>query len=69
MINKLREMADLHIRISSKEELKKYELIKEILKEDDCFFKMDIEDAYSILRDLGFEDEDVKNIYSKLIEK
>lgn len=48
-------------------ELEKYKVIEEILKEEKCFLKMDIEIAYSILRDLGVREENLKDYYCKLI--
>ena len=57
----------IDINKNNPKELKKYLLIKEILKNDDCFLKMDIEYAYSILRDLKFSEEDLKKVYLKLI--
>ena len=51
-----------------KEEEKKYQVIKKILSDDKCFFKMEIEYAYSILRDLGIPEEELKNYYSELID-
>lgn len=36
-----------------KEDLKKYQLILEILEDDACFFKMSMIDAYSILVTIG----------------
>ena len=49
------------------EELKKQLLIKKILEEKDCFLKISIEDAYSILRDLKISEEDLKKVYIELI--
>lgn len=57
----------IEINKNNPKELKKYLLIKEILKDDNCFLKMDIEYAYSILRDLKFSEEDLKKVYLKLI--
>ena len=42
------------------------ETIKEILKDEACFFKMDKEDAYLILQDVGIK-ENIDTIYSELI--
>lgn len=57
----------IEINKNNPKELKKHLLIKEILKDDNCFLKMDIEYAYSILRDLKFPEEDLKKVYLKLI--
>lgn len=48
-------------------ELKKYELIKKILNEKDCFLKMNIEYAYAILRDLNIPEDKIKEVYLELI--
>lgn len=50
-------------------ELKKQKLIKNILSDSNCFFKMDIETAYSILRDLQIYESELQKVYKKLIEK
>lgn len=47
------------------EELKKYYIIKEILKRDDCFFQMTKEDAYDILYNIGIENPE--EVYNNLI--
>lgn len=49
-------------------EVKKYELIQEILKNENCFLDMNIEISYAILRDLGFKEKDLKHVYSLLID-
>ena len=46
---------------------KKYKIISDFLKNDDCFLNVDIEHAYAILRDLGINEELVKSCYSSLI--
>lgn len=48
------------------EELRKYYLIKEILKRNDCFLQMNKEDAYNILYNLGFSNPE--DIYKNLIQ-
>ncbi|MBR4830681.1 MAG: hypothetical protein IKZ96_02830 [Bacilli bacterium] len=69
MINDLRNICDRLISVNKNnpKELKKYTLIKEILKKDNCFLNMDIEYAYSILRDLKVPEDKLKSIYLKLI--
>lgn len=52
-------------------DMEKYEkqlLIKRILVEDNCFIKMKLETAYSILRDLGVKEVDLKKVYCELID-
>ena len=43
-------------------------LIKKVLNEDKCFFKINIDDAYMILHELGYEEKDFKNIYEQLLD-
>lgn len=65
MLNKLREQCE-----SLKEnDVRKYSLIESILKDDMCFFKMSIETSYSILTDLGYNKEELKKVYLKLINE
>ncbi len=47
------------------EELKKYYLIEEILKRDDCFFQMTKENALDILYNIGVSNPEEE--YKKLI--
>lgn len=47
----------------------KYLLISSILKEDNCFLKMDIDTALSIIVDLGYPMSSAKNIYKSFITK
>lgn len=45
----------------------KYQLIYDMLEDDDLFSKIDINMAYSILNDL--EVEDIKNTYIELMKR
>lgn len=47
------------------ERIKKYYLIKELLKDDKCFFKISMNDACNILDNLGVEDP--REYYKTLI--
>ena len=69
MIEKLKSINEKLIKLNKNndEELKKQLLIKKILEEKDCFLKISIEDAYSILRDLKISEEDLKKVYIELI--
>lgn len=49
-------------------ELKKYKLIQQILRDKDCFFKMKMEVAFALLRDLKIKEEDLKSVYVELID-
>ena len=70
MLNELRALNETYIKkASNDDELKKQMLIKELLKNDRCFFKISIKDAYSILRDLRIKQDKLKNVYEKLIEE
>ena len=46
---------------------KRNEIIKNILNDETCFFKMHKKDAYMILQDIGILDNQIDNIYQKLI--
>lgn len=63
MLDKLRDQAKL-LTIIDKE---KYTLISNILKNDNCFFEMSMEDAYSILRDLRISEQDITKVYLSLM--
>lgn len=47
----------------------RYLLIRKMLNEEDLFFKININTAYNILKDLGFNKEDSLSIYQQLIKK
>lgn len=69
MIDKLKEIAEKNIEINKDkpEELRKYQLIREILNQKDCFLNMSIDYAYAILRDLQIPDDKIKDVYMQLI--
>lgn len=69
MIEKLKSINKklIDLNKNNDKELKKQLLIKKILKEKDCFLKISIEAAYSILRDLKIPEEDLKKVYIELI--
>lgn len=69
MIDKLKDITDKLIEINkdNPKELEKYKLIKEILNQKDCFLNINIEYAYSILRDLQIPENELKNVYLQLI--
>ncbi|MDO4752635.1 MAG: hypothetical protein Q4A36_00110 [Candidatus Saccharibacteria bacterium] len=48
---------------------KKYKIISDFLKDDDCFLNIDIEHAFAILRDLGINEESVSECCSSLITR
>ena len=49
--------------------VKKNELIKEILKDEACFFKMNKEEALIVLRNLNVSNEMLEETYKKLIDR
>ena len=69
MIDKLKTIADKFIENNKDNplELKKYTIIREILNRENAFMEMSIEYAYSILKDLKIEDENIKSVYEELI--
>ena len=70
MIEKLKMLNDklIELNIENEENVKKYKLIQKILSDDKCFFKIQIEYAYAILRDLGIQENDLKKVYMELID-
>lgn len=69
-LNALREKANELLRNANNEaESKKYEIIKYLLRNDDCFLNIDIEHAYAVLRDLGIDEESIASYYSSLITR
>ena len=46
---------------------KRNEIIKKMLDDDACFFKLDKSDAFIILHDVGVLDKNIDTIYKKLI--
>ena len=69
MLEKLVEVNNNIINQTNDEEKKKkHLLIKKILDDKQCFFKMDIETSYALLRELNVPEENIKNIYFNLID-
>lgn len=71
MIKKLRCLNKSLINKYQKdlELLKKQLLIEKILKDDECFFRIKIETAYSILKDLEIPSTDIDSVYMELIDE
>ena len=63
MLEVLRNRAEELIEIDKK----KYELILNILKDDYCFMKIDMDTAMSILNDLGVEEKE--KVYIELLKR
>ncbi|MCR5145804.1 MAG: hypothetical protein K6B70_00415 [Clostridia bacterium] len=49
--------------------VKKNELIKEILKDEACFFKMEKEEAFVVLKNLKVSDDMLEETYKELTSK
>ena len=46
----------------------KLEIISKIIADDNCFFKMDVDTALSILKDLSFTKNESLEIYKQLLK-
>ena len=70
MINKLRERNEKLIALSgdNSEKLKMQNYIKQVLKDDKCFFKIDFDTAFNILLNLKISKSDAKEVYRQLID-
>lgn len=68
-LNELRLINDSNILYLKKlnRNYKRNEIIKNILNDETCFFKMDKNDAYIVLKDIGILDNQIDTIYQKLI--
>lgn len=70
MLDKLRNRAQTLLEESiNTPQFEKYNLINNILKNDNCFMEMDSIDAISILLDLNIKQEEIKKVYITLMEK
>ena len=65
LVTKKVKMLETANTIEELEDLKKYRLIEELLKDDACFFKINSSIAYSILIELGIDNP--LEYYKKLI--
>ena len=69
MLDKLIETNNNIINQTNDEDKKKkHLLIKKMLEDKQCFFKINIETSYAILRELNIPEEELKNVYSELID-
>ena len=66
MLNKLRVITQ-ELLSKNDENFKKYSIINDILKNERCFYEMDIDTSISIIMDLGYTYEDSLKIYSYFI--
>lgn len=70
MLDKLKE---LNLKLineyqSDENKLQIQLIIQKLLENKRCFFEMDIETAYSILKDLTIPEENIKEIYKSLVD-
>ena len=68
-LDELRLINDSYILYLKKinKSYKRNKIIKDILNDEACFFKMSKRDAYMILKDIGIQDKLVEENYQKLI--
>lgn len=68
-LNEIRVMNDTMILYLKKlgKDTRRNEIINKILEDESCFFKMNKDDAYVILNDVGIKNQNIDNIYSELI--
>ena len=68
-LNELKLINDSNILYLKKlnRNYKRNEIVKNILDDEACFFKMNKNDAYIILQDIGILNEQIDTIYQKLI--
>lgn len=63
----INEIRNINYKKLNTEGGKTYEIINEILKDDNCFFNMKIDTALSILHTLGYSASEAKDLYYKLV--
>ncbi len=69
MIEKLRKInSDIIIQTSDEQKKKKHLLIAKLLKDKQCFLKMNIETSYALLRELNIPEKEIKEKYQELID-
>ena len=69
MIEELKKIANRFINLyeNNPKELEKYKIIAEMLNDKKLFSNIEIEFAYSILRDLKIPENELRNVYVKLL--
>lgn len=70
-IEELRIMNDTMIKYlnSLGIESKRNEVIRQILKDDDCFSKINKDDAYIILEDIGVNKREIPYVYESIVSE
>ena len=68
-LNELRIINDSNILYLKKinKSYERNEIIKNILDDEACFFKMNKDDAYFVLQEIGILDDQIDTVYKKLI--
>ena len=68
-LNELRIINDSNILYFKKinRNYKRKEIIKNILNDETCFFKMKKNDAYTVLQEIGILEKQIDSVYEKLI--
>ena len=68
MINEIRRVnRNLLFNAKTEKEQQIQKTIMNILEDNNCFTKMNVDDAYNILRDLKIKEENLKNTYVQLV--
>ena len=68
MQEKLKQISKIKLEKSiNSSEKTKYEILNKILNDDKWFQKMKTNTAYQLLYDLGFKEQEIKEIYNELI--
>ena len=70
-LNELRVLNDSTILYLKKtnQNYEKNSIIKNILDDDACFFKMGKDDAHTVLKEVGIRAEEIEEMYKKLIAR
>ena len=66
---KFDEKYNLIAKSSNNGDLEKAELIKDLIADDGCFSKIDINLAMNILTFIGYNEEEKKELYPKLLNE
>ena len=67
MMDHLKELLQQkELEVTTSEDIKKVNIIKDLFTDDGIFFKMNIDTAYGILYFLGIPKEEIENTYMSL---
>lgn len=67
-IRLMNETRMLYLEKTGKEN-DKNKIISKILEDDSCFFKLNKDDAFMILKEIGIKEDKINEIYEKLISQ